>query len=150
MGAQLAMDLDAKGHRVTVLDRLSESFARLGPGFHGRTVHGDGLDLDILKLDAGLAESDVFVACTSGDNRNLTASQYAREIFGVPKVIPRVNDPLRGEIYAEMGLQTISPTVLGAQLIFDSLNRSDSDGGLRLTHVPGRFGDFRIGHARPP
>jgi trk system potassium uptake protein TrkA len=120
MGAQLAKDLDAKGHKVTVLDRASESFARLGTGYHGRTVHGDGLDLDVL-LDAGLAEADVFVACTSGDNRNLTASQYAREIFAVPKVISRVNDPLRGEIYAEMGLQTISPTVLGAQLIYDAL-----------------------------
>lgn len=120
MGAQLAKDLDGKGHQITVLDRDNEAFVRLGPRFGGRTVQGDGLDLDVL-LDAGLADSDVFIACTSGDNRNLTASQYAREIFGVPKVISRVSDPLRGEIYAEMGLQTISPTVLGAQLIFDTL-----------------------------
>jgi trk system potassium uptake protein TrkA len=83
-------------------------------------VHGDGLDLDVL-LDAGLADADVFVACTNGDNRNLTASQYAREIFAVPKVISRVSDPLRGEIYGEMGLQTISPTVIGAQLLYDTL-----------------------------
>jgi trk system potassium uptake protein TrkA len=120
LGAQLAKDLDAKGHTVTVLDRVNDSFVRLGPGFKGRTVHGDGLDLDVL-LDAGLADADVFVACTRGDNRNLTASQYAREIFGVPKVISRVSDPLRGEIYSEMGLQTVSPTVYGAQLLFDAL-----------------------------
>jgi len=120
LGAQLAMDLDAKGHRVTVLDRSNDSFRRLGGGFRGRKVHGDGLDLDVL-LDAGLADADVFVACTNGDNRNLTASQYAREIFAVPKVISRVSDPLRGEIYGEMGLQTISPTVIGAQLLYDTL-----------------------------
>lgn len=120
LGARLAKDLDARGHDVIVLDLANEAFARLGPEFKGQKVHGDGLDVDVL-LDAGLSDADVFVACTSGDNRNLTASQYAREIFAVPKVISRVNDPLRGEIYAEMGLQTISPTVLGAQLIFDAL-----------------------------
>ncbi len=120
LGARLAKDLDARGHDVIVLDLSNEAFSRLGSEFKGRKVHGDGLDLDVL-LDAGLSDAEVFVACTSGDNRNLTASQYAREIFAVPKVISRVSDPLRGEIYAEMGLQTISPTVLGAQLIFDAL-----------------------------
>ncbi|MDB5077801.1 MAG: TrkA-N domain protein [Chloroflexi bacterium] len=120
MGAQLAKNLDSKGHSVTVLDTANESFARLGPRFNGRTVHGDGLETDVLE-EAGVGGSDVFIACTSGDNRNLTASQYARELFGVPRVISRVSDPLRGEIYAEMGLQTISPTVLGSQLIYDTL-----------------------------
>jgi trk system potassium uptake protein TrkA len=120
MGAQLAKNLDSKGHSVTVLDTANEAFARLGPRFTGRTVHGDGLETDVLQ-EAGVGDSDVFIACTSGDNRNLTASQYARELFGVPRVISRVSDPLRGEIYAEMGLQTISPTVLGSQLIYDAL-----------------------------
>ena len=120
LGAQLARDLDQRGHQVIVLDLSKDAFARLGSEFKGQTRHGDGLDVDVL-LDAGVSDADVFVACTSGDNRNLTASQYAREIFGVAKVISRVSDPLRGEIYAEMGLQTVSPTVLGAQLIFDAL-----------------------------
>jgi trk system potassium uptake protein TrkA len=132
MGARLARDMEAKGHDVIVLDISNEAFVRLGPDFKGQKVHGDGLDLDVL-LDAGVSVADVFVACTSGDNRNLTASQYAREIFAVPKVISRVSDPLRGEIYAEMGLQTISPTVLGAQLIFDAL--TDAQAAEAAKHV---------------
>jgi trk system potassium uptake protein TrkA len=120
MGAQLAKSLDLKGNEVTIMDAVGEAFVRLGPDFGGRTVQGDGLDVDMLR-DARVGEADVFIACTSGDNRNLTASQFAREVFGVSRVISRVSDPLRGEIYAEMGVKTISPTVLGAQLIFDGL-----------------------------
>lgn len=120
LGATLATDLASKGHQVTVLDMQNEAFARLGPDFPGRTVQGDGLDFDVLR-EAGLGEADAFVACTSGDNRNLTVSQFAREIFQVPKVISRVSDPLRGQIYAGLGVKTISPTVIGADLIHDAL-----------------------------
>jgi trk system potassium uptake protein TrkA len=107
------------------MDAVNEAFARLGTEFTGRTVQGDGLDIDMLR-DARVSDAEVFIACTSGDNRNLTASQFAREVFGVPRVISRVSDPLRGEIYAEMGLKTISPTVLGAQLLYDGLVGSSS------------------------
>jgi trk system potassium uptake protein TrkA len=120
LGASLARSLASKGHQVTVLDLQNEAFSRLGPSFSGRTVQGDGLDFDVLR-EAGIEECDAFVACTSGDNRNLTASQFARDLFKVPKVISRVSDPLRGQIYAGLGLQTVSPTVIGADLIHDAL-----------------------------
>jgi len=120
LGAQLATRLDAKQHRVVILDRDGASFSRLGPDFKGQRVVGDGLDVDVL-LEAGVGEADAFVACTSGDNRNLTACQFARELFGVEKVISKVSDPLRGQIYAEMGLLTVSPTVFGSDLLHDAL-----------------------------
>lgn len=120
MGAQLAKDLAAKQHNITVLDYKQDAFARLGPDFPGQKVYGDGLDIDVLR-EAGVQAADAFIACTSGDNRNLTASQFAREVFGVPKVISRVSDPLRGKIYAELGLQTVSPTILGSDLIYNAL-----------------------------
>jgi len=118
LGAQLATRLDAKQHRVVILDRDGASFSRLGPDFKGQRVVGDGLDVDVL-LEAGVGEADAFVACT--DNRNLTACQFARELFGVEKVISKVSDPLRGQIYAEMGLLTVSPTVFGSDLLHDAL-----------------------------
>jgi trk system potassium uptake protein TrkA len=120
LGAALARSLDQKGHEVTVLDVRTDAFARLGQDFGGRTVQGDGLDLDVLEK-AGLEGSNVFVACTSGDNRNLTASQFAKVQFGVSKVISRVSDPLRGQIYEEMGVRTISPTVVGADILYSAL-----------------------------
>jgi trk/ktr system potassium uptake protein len=120
LGAQLAMSLERKGHDVTVLDKENAAFARLSPEFHGRRVLADGLDIDGLR-EAGVGDVDAFIACTNGDNRNLTASQFAREVFAVPKVICKVSDPLRGEIYADMGLLTVSPTVFGANLLYDAL-----------------------------
>lgn len=120
LGAALASDLERKGHRITVLDNQSEAFNRLDPSFHGRKVQGDGLDVDVLRA-AGMSDVDAFVACTSGDNRNLTASQIAHTVFEVPRVIARVSDPLRGQIFAELGMQTVSPTVLGAKMIYDAL-----------------------------
>ena len=120
MGAQLATRLDVKQHQVVILDRDGAAFSRLGPDFHGQRVIGDGLDVDVL-LEAGVGEADAFVACTSGDNRNLTVCQFARELFGVEKVISKVSDPLRGQIYAEMGLLTVSPTVFGSDLLHDAL-----------------------------
>jgi trk/ktr system potassium uptake protein len=120
LGAQLAVRLESKNHDVAVLDRDGGSFVRLGPEFKGKRIVGDGLDLDSL-LEAGIDGADAFIACTSGDNRNLTACQFARELFGVPKVISKVSDPLRGQIYADMGLLTVSPTVFGADLLHDAL-----------------------------
>jgi trk system potassium uptake protein TrkA len=120
MGAALARDLDRKGHRVTVIDAQNDAFARLGPDFTGRKAQGDGIDVDDLRR-IGLDDVDAFVACTSGDNRNLTASQIAYQVFQVPRVVSRVSDPLRGEIFAELGIRTVSPTVLGADMIFHAL-----------------------------
>ena len=125
MGASLAVDLAQKGHEVSVLDRRNDSFSRLGPAFSGRRIRGDGLDVAVLEA-AGITEMDAFIACTSGDNRNLTASQIARTVFGVPKVVARVSDPLRGEIFATQHLETVCPTVLGADMIYNALlNKGD-------------------------
>ena len=120
LGATLATDLASKGHDVTVLDYQSTAFGRLGPEFPGRTVQGDGLDVDVLQ-EAGAEGMDAFIATTSGDNRNLTASQFAHEVFHVPRVVARISDPLRGEIFKGRGLHTVSPTVLGADMLYRSL-----------------------------
>lgn len=121
----MAVDLARKGHEVSVLDRRSESFSRLGAEFTGKRIRGDGLDIAVLEA-AGIREMDAFIACTSGDNRNLTASQIARTMFGVPKVVARVSDPLRGKIFAGQHLETVCPTVLGADMIYNALlNKGD-------------------------
>src|SRR5581483_3333545 len=92
VGALLATNLAAKGHDVTVLDMDMESFDRLPPAFKGRTMVGSGTDMDVQRR-AGIEQADAFVACTPGDNRNIAACQIAREIFHVPKVVARINDP---------------------------------------------------------
>jgi trk system potassium uptake protein TrkA len=121
VGAQLATSLDHDGHDVTVLDMRGSQFERFLPAdFGGRKLVGDGRDQDILR-DAGVEGADAFVACTAGDNRNVMAAQMAKVIFNVPRVVCRIYDPLREEMYKMLGLRTISPTKVGAQLLMDAL-----------------------------
>jgi trk system potassium uptake protein TrkA len=119
-GALLATMLDAEGHNITILDTNDFSFRRLPPGFKGTALVGDGTDDDTL-VKAGIKEVDAFVAVTQGDNRNIMAAQMARHIFKVPKVLLRINDQLRRELYTKLGFETFSPTLIFAQLLKDNL-----------------------------
>jgi len=118
VGAQLAALLDEEGHKVTILDIEPYSFRRLPSSFNGTPLVGDGTDEDYLKR-AGIEEADAFVAVTQGDNRNVMAAQIAKHSFNVPKVVCRIYDPLREELYHTLGLETISPTTIGAKLLRD-------------------------------
>jgi len=120
VGAQLAELLDGDGHQVTVLDTDAYSFRRLPPTFNGTALLGNGTDEDVLKR-AGIEEADAFVAVTQGDNRNVMAAQIAKHIFNVPKVICRIYDPLRRELYSTLGLETFSPTTIFAQMLKEKI-----------------------------
>jgi trk system potassium uptake protein TrkA len=120
MGAHLAGILAGEHHAVTVVDSNSAAFARLGSDFPGRLVVGTGIDEDVLRR-AGIEQTDAFVAVTNWDNTNVMAAQVARDIFGVPRVICRIYDPLREAIYQELGLQTICPTLWGVNRIQELL-----------------------------
>jgi len=120
VGARLAALLDSEGHQVTVLDNDAYSFRRLPSKFGGATLLGNALDEEVLKK-AGIKEADAFVAVTQGDNRNVMASQIAKHIFDVPKVVCRIYDPLRRDLYDTLGIETISPTTIFAQMLKDKL-----------------------------
>jgi trk system potassium uptake protein TrkA len=120
VGATLATMLDRAGHKVSIIDYSSEAFRRLDPKFGGETLIGNGVDEEIL-VRAGIKDADAFAAVTNGDNRNIMASQIAREIFNVKKVVCRIYDPIRQSTYNELGLDTISPTIVGAQMMFEAL-----------------------------
>ena len=125
VGAWLARLLDADGHQVTVLDTDSYSFRRLSfprplLDFKGTALVGNGTDEEALKR-AGIEEADAFFALTQGDNRNVMAAQIAKHIFNVPRVICRIYDPLRQEMYSTLGLEAISPTTVFAQILKEKL-----------------------------
>src|SRR6266513_5755170 len=120
VGSTLATMLDQAGHEVSVIDFSSEAFQRLSPDFGGETIAGNGVDEEVL-IRAGIKEADAFAAVTNGDNRNIMASQIAKEIFKVEKVVCRIYDPIRQSTYNELGLDTISPTIVGAQMMFEAL-----------------------------
>jgi len=122
VGAQIANMLDAEGHDVTVLDLDPTSFRRLPSSFKGKAMVGNGIDQDVL-IRAGIQDADSFAAVTQGDNRNVMAAQIAKHIFNVPKVVCRIYDPIREEVYHSLGLETVSPTTVGARLIKEALER---------------------------
>jgi trk system potassium uptake protein TrkA len=127
VGAMLASFLDRDGHDVTVLDTSREAFRRLSPDFGGHTQVGNGIDQDILAR-IGVADADAFIATTQGDNRNVMATQMAKHLFGVPRAMCRIYDPIREEIYRGLGLETISPTVVGATLLKEKLDAGPAGG----------------------
>ncbi len=118
VGARVANTLSAS-HDVTIIDWSQTSFGRLNDEFNGTTVVGNGIDIDVLRR-SGVGEVDVFLALTNGDNRNIMSGQVAK-ILGAKRVIVRVYDATRAEIFAGTGLQTISPTVMGADRLFDMM-----------------------------
>lgn len=123
VGAHLAAMLDQDGMKVTVLDKDAYSFRRLPSDFGGTALVGDGTDADILKK-AGIEQADIFVALTQGDNRNVMAAQIAGKIFNVPRVVCRIYDPLRNDVYESLGIEAISPTTVFAELLRKKLSET--------------------------
>lgn len=120
VGALLAMLLSSDGEDVTVIDRDPAAFRRLGKGYKGRLIEGNAFDQDILK-QAGIDSADAFASVTAGDNTNYILAAIARRRFHVPRVVTRIYDPLRADIYRRLGVPTISSTVWGAHRIRELL-----------------------------
>ncbi|MGE3271503.1 MAG: TrkA family potassium uptake protein [Chloroflexota bacterium] len=125
VGARLANLLVDAGNEVLVMDMSPTAFERLGRDFGGSTMVGNGIDHDDL-VKAGIQRADAFAAVTQGDNRNIMAAQIAKHVFKVPRVVTRIYDPIRQDTYKALGLDAISPTVIGAQTFFGMLTGAES------------------------
>lgn len=124
-GSELATTLDREGQDVTLIDVNPYQFTRFLPEtFEGKKITGNGIDQDVLRK-AGIEEADVFVAVTAGDNRNITAAQIAKHIFGVERVVIRIYDPIREQMYRNLGLRTIAPTTVSAKLLKEQVEAED-------------------------
>jgi len=118
--------MSEEGHDVAVIDYDANALDRLGPNFKGRKIKGVGFDRNVL-LEAGIAQADAFAATSSSDNANIVAARIARNVFKVPRVVARLYDPGRAEIYRRLGLVTISSTDWGAERIRELIIHSELD-----------------------
>ena len=107
VGSTLARGLSAQGNTVAVVDRKSSAFSRLGPDYPGQTVTGIGFDRDVL-VRAGIERASALAAVTNGDNSNILVARVARERFGIERVVARIYDPKRAEIYERLGIATVA------------------------------------------
>lgn len=120
MGSTLAGLLSTDGHAVVIVDRDGTAFRRLSKGFTGTTVEGNAFDQEVLKR-AGIEHADAFASVTAGDNTNYVLAAMAKNRFKVPRVVTRIYDPLRADIYRRLGVPTISSTIWGANRIRELL-----------------------------
>jgi trk system potassium uptake protein TrkA len=119
VGSGLALVLQADGHSVAILDKNPRAFRRLPDNFSGQRLVGSGFDRDDLET-AGAVGADALVAVTSGDNTNILTVRIARENYGIPRVVARIYDPRRAEIYQRLGI----PTVATVTWTIDQVHRS--------------------------
>ncbi len=123
VGEQASRLLADEGHEVTVIDYDETALQRLGPEFKGKRVLGVGFDREVL-LRAGIEQADAFAATSASDNVNIIAARIARHIFHVPRVVARLYDPRRAEIYRRLGLVTFSSIDLGAERLRELLTHT--------------------------
>jgi trk system potassium uptake protein TrkA len=132
VGALTASALDRAGDHVTVIDTNPRAFNRLPSAFGGNTVRGNGTDEDVLRT-AGAEQADLLITLTEGDNRNALSAQLGKHTFGIPRVIAKINDPLRGEAYRALGLETICrTTILSDALVLATHEGAEATGGFVL------------------
>ncbi len=144
VGSSIARELDASGHEVTIIDERVSAFSRLGEDFHGNMVVGTGIDESVLRR-AGIEQADCFASVTNGDNRNIMAAQIAQVIFKVPRVITRIYDPIREEVFRELGLETVCSTRLIAELMVDYALTGENRAHAERSAVPSGSGSTAPG-----
>jgi trk system potassium uptake protein TrkA len=120
VGSGLARDLVTQGFDVAIVDESPEAFHLLGDDFPGEFVVGRALDWEVLR-EAGIERAVAFVACTDGDNTNIVIAQIAQKKYGIRCVVARVYDPLRAELFAQVGIRTVCPTRDVRVSLFDAV-----------------------------
>jgi trk system potassium uptake protein TrkA len=142
VGSTLARSLEDRNHTVSVIDADPDAFRRLGPGFNGDKVTGQGFDQEVLEK-AGVRRADAFAAVSSGDNSNIIAARVARETFGIQQVVARIYDPGRAEVYQRLGITTVATVKWTADQILRRLlpagaepDFRDPSGTIRVDHLP--------------
>ena len=120
LGSHLANQLSRAGHGVVVIDLAEKAFANLSAQYSGFSVEGDATELAVLQ-QAKVDKADIVIATTRDDNVNLMVAQVARAEFSVPRVLARVFEPRRKPIYRRLGIETVCPTSVAAELFLESI-----------------------------
>jgi trk system potassium uptake protein TrkA len=141
VGSSLALQLVQRGQSVAIIDQDPIAFRRLGEDFGGKIIKGVGFDRETL-VAAGVEEADAFAAVSSGDNSNIIAARVARETFNVQRVVARIYDPKRAEVYERLGIPTIATVPwtssrLMKMLLGEATSEAwrDPSGAVALIHV---------------
>jgi trk system potassium uptake protein TrkA len=120
VGSQLTVNLARHGHTISIIDKKPTAFERLPPGFEGQTLVGMVFDRETLEA-AGIRDAGAFIAVTNGDNSNIVSARVAREHYGIERVVARIYDPRRAQIYQRLGIKTVATVRWASSEIYDLL-----------------------------
>lgn len=138
VGSGVAVELEAAGHTLAVVDKHRRAFERLPATFGGATVLGSGFDREALD-EAGAKGAGALAAVTNGDNTNILTARIARETYGIVNVVARIYDPRRAIIYQRLGIPTVATVTWATTQVLrwllpvdDSVAWRDDSGALLL------------------
>jgi trk system potassium uptake protein TrkA len=151
VGTGLAVSLTDEGHTVSVIDRSAKAFRRLPADWPGGRIVGSGFERDDLE-QAGAVGADALAAVTSGDNTNILTVRIARETYGIPRVVARIYDPRRAQIYQRLGIPTVATVTwtidqVRRRLIPDAVSEEWADSSGRLLMIECALPDRWAGRA---
>ena len=121
VGVLIATALWQEGHQVSVMDAAVGNLRRLPKELQQDAILGDGTQEDDLRR-AGIESREAFVAVSAEDTNNIFAAQMARHVFHVERVVCRINDTARCEVYSELGLDAVSTVEATSNLILQAVD----------------------------
>ena len=120
VGYYLAKTLAPDKHHVVLLESDSVQCDKIVGELNELGINlmlGDGTQVRALR-DAGIEHADILIAVTGYDQNNLVACQLAKNYFGVPRTIARVNNPKNIEVFKRLGVDSVvSSTAYIADII---------------------------------
>lgn len=134
IGRHLSADLQTRGHDVTLIEQDKATVEDLRVEIPKvRVMLGDACEPWVLE-GAQMADADVVVAATGDDEDNLVTSLLAKQEFGVPRVLARVNHPKNEWLFTEQwGVdQAVSPPHMLTSIVEEAVTTGDLVRLLRL------------------
>lgn len=122
IGAMIVRELVQEGHDVTVMDTTEENLRRIPPTLGARTLLADGTSEDDLRR-AGIEQANAFFAVGAGDARNAFAAQKVHFLFPVPKVVCLIYDPIRQQMFRDLGVDAVSPSKMISSMLLETLRK---------------------------
>ena len=117
VGWNLARELIAKGHEVTVIESERSRYLTVEQELEHAIQYGDATELWVLER-AGINRADLTIAVTGDDEDNLLICQIAKEKYLCARIIARVNNPRNRPYFELLGIQpVVSATDLILRLI---------------------------------
>ncbi len=113
VGWNLARELIAKGHEVTLVEHNRRRYLIVEQELEHAVQYGDATELWILER-AGIQRADMVIAVTGDDEDNMLICQVAKEKYLVDRIIARVNNPRNLQHFK---LLDILPAVSATDLI---------------------------------